>query len=150
MEKTRYAWLVIAALVSGGCYSYVPADAEIVPVGANIRAHLSREGALQVEELTGRFRRVLDGEVLGLDEQDLVLSARIEPVNASPLARQPMEQPIRVPWESIARVEIRQFDARRTGLFIGGVTATLVGALAYAIRVENPGGSKPPPRNGEL
>ena len=53
MRKRKRLSAALVLLVTTGCYSYVPADFQTVPIGEGIRVFLTREGVNRLRELGG-------------------------------------------------------------------------------------------------
>jgi hypothetical protein len=115
-----------AIVLSLGCYKYVPASMDAVPIGANVRAHLSTGSQIDLSSVLGSETRSVDAKLLDKNSQSVVLSVRS---SAPRPGYQTLYQHVDIPRRDVLRFEIRQTDVAKTvGLagLIGGAAAWIV------------------------
>ena len=141
--------LLMAGLVSTGCYNYVPTQVEAAPPGEEVRLHVTRDGARELAEVTDVVGAVPEvrGRVIGRDQSDLLL--RVPVVQRwEGMSNSGLGQTIRVPTDEILSVERRELDGVMTAVLVtGGVaaaTAVLLGVIeAFGRPSSNPDGPDP-------
>ena len=142
---TRGLALRLSILVlSLGCFRYVPAALETVPVGSRLRALISTEAQLRLRDSMGLDARELRGTLVEQGDGHLLLQVRTG--SGSPeLGGQPLEQRIVVSPGDLLRVDVRRLSPFRTGLtlavFVGAATVVVYEAFVKG----NPGTPEPPP-----
>lgn len=141
--------VVIWGLVLSGCYTHVPMSLDVAPAGANVRAHLSPEGVVHLEQYTGDYHRILEGRLEGADDEVVSLSVFRSPGNGGMGPAVPLQR-ISLPRAMVVRWDVRKLDRRRSALFAGGVAAALIGLVVFTLDVDDPGGARLPPIDGEL
>ncbi|MBI4539215.1 MAG: hypothetical protein HY704_06890 [Gemmatimonadetes bacterium] len=140
----RSLWLALSILLAG-CYRYVPARMGGVPPGTAVRVHLTEEGARRLEELTGRERRQVSGELLGWGEQVLI-SAAVPAADG--MVDRGLRQRIIVARDEVVAVEVRELDRVRTVVLVAGVAAGATAAIVGAFTGGGGEGSRPEPPDG--
>lgn len=133
--------LVAISTSIGGCYKYVPAEVDQVPLDAHVNVMLSTEGQLDLRERAGLDRRELRG-VLVERSADAVLIA-VPSTRAFP-GEGPLYQRLDVRKRDVLRVDERVLDKPKVvGLAIGSVVA----ALGFVLLITDDGGpgSQPGP-----
>jgi hypothetical protein len=127
---TRFLPPLIALLLTTGCYRYVPARTGAVPVGTEVRLHVTPEAAARVEPVVGSSLQEVDG-LLERWGDEVVLAVRV-PSGEGAIERDLRNRVILSPNEVIA-VEVRERDRARTAILTAGLTAVGVGAVVAAI-----------------
>lgn len=124
-------------LLGIGCHSYVRTDVPGLERGDRVRVFLSEPGAFRLGEVTAERVLQLDGEVVGWDEERLVLSAWwARSVSGREYAGEGLT--VHVPREQVRDLEIRRLAALETGLVSAG---GLAAALAIGAAMRSGGGS---------
>ncbi len=130
--KKRAALLTSAALtlVLAGCYRYMPVRLEDVPVGKDVRAHLSSAAESRLAELVPISGRVVEGVVLQTSSSVFVLHVPV--ITSMQRGDMFLRQRIDLSPEEIAGLELKELDHARTGMLVGAVG---IGVLALVIKV---------------
>lgn len=138
----------LSILLLAGCYSYAPARTEALSAGTEVRAHLTGAGSDRLLDVNGLDTRRLEGEVLDVGEDRIVLSVPVPADPGSPRYRG-LEERVILPLADLAELEIREMDRTRTGLFAGGAVVVAGSILRAALRGESKSeeGTGPPPPN---
>jgi len=143
MAFVRTGVLCGALLVLSGCFKYVPTQLEAMPEGQEVRVFVTRQGALELEEVSEVNGPVpsLSGKLLAHEDRDVLIQV--------PVARRRdgfhsvnLAQTIRVPTGEIISAERREFDALGTSLLVAG-TAGL--ATTVVLLIMEAYGSAPSP-----
>lgn len=116
-----------AAFLLAACYSYVPVDPAAIGPGMQVRARLSAPGALRLSEATGEVRRGLEGEVVALQADTLVVAIPVRSPGGSYVAQAGL--PPRLDTLQVARVDVAALEEKR---FSAGKTALAAGAAGAA------------------
>lgn len=121
----------IALLVSG-CFSYVPAEPTAVPVGGEVRLHLTRQAFAELPEIPQQTGSTLKGTLVRVEREQVLLRVPVA-VQTVGLVTRTLGQDLAIPTGHIARFEERELDRVRTGLTLAsGVVA--VGILIATVR----------------
>jgi hypothetical protein len=124
-----------------GCSQWVPAAIGTAPVGAEVRLRLSDAGADSVEKSTGTRRSEVSGELLRWAE-DVMVSAQSGAVNSG------LRQRIILDVDHIVGIDLREADATRTKLLIGGLAVGIGTSLILTVLKIVEGGSPVPTQLG--
>jgi hypothetical protein len=147
MIVPRAPRLVAAAVllhVLSGCYRYVPTDGAAtlaVPAGAEVRLYLTPQGMTALEPRLGPRTAAVVGRVgdagdAGDGVVNLVVSETRKTDGGAPVRW--IGERVAIPTASIARVERRTLDRRRTVL--AGALAALAAGATFAILATLGGG----------
>ncbi|TVP44078.1 MAG: hypothetical protein EA350_12335 [Gemmatimonadales bacterium] len=137
------------ALLTGGCFSYVPVETSEVRTSDVIRARISAAQAEELEPILQRQTREVEGRVLGVSP-DFMMRVPVQS-QLQGASVQTLHQQVRIPPSEISFVELRQLDRTRTGFLAAGSTALLVLVLRRAYGGESGGDSREvPPTPGEI
>lgn len=122
----------------GGCYRYTPIDGAAPPAGGDVRVQLTDAGAVQLAPLIGNRIESVDGRVSAVADTAVVLEVRMT------TDRLGSEVPwngevVTFPRSTIARLEARSFDRKRSWL-VGGLTTAAALAVGLAFGLEGNGG----------
>lgn len=134
------------AVLTFGCYEYVPTTMEAVPEGARIRAVLTADGRRLLNQRF-QFRnedQTIEGELVDRTGSQVRLFVPSVPLGEAYGGR-PLYQQVELPAQDIVRIELRRLDVSRTGLLVGGV-AVVAGAVT--VRILTGGEPGRPPRDG--
>ena len=149
MNQRLVAGLVL--LVTTGCYSYVPADFETVPIGGGVRVFLSREGVARVRELGGdqipgaaSDQPVIQGTLVRRTAAEFSV---LVPVTSrqSGFQQNPLGQQITLPVADAVQVQRRQVSQLKTGLALAASTAGIAFVIVSIISGARQPEDEPPP-----
>ena len=138
--KLPFRPLVAAAiaLLSSGCFSYVPTEIGAVPPGESVRLFLTREGVDVVnqggveEALSTVFDPVLSGEFVRRTGADFYL--RIPTVRRQVgFHSAQLGQDVRIPTSEIVQIERQRLNKAGTGLLVGGVVGAIAGLIVFIL-----------------
>ncbi len=122
--KPSLATVIAGAFLLTGCYSYTPVPLAVTPNGQEVRVLITRQGALELVEVTD-----VQGEVPSVRGQ-IVSQADREVLMRVPVGQRrdgfhmvDLEQTIRIPAGEILQVERRDFDRGKTVLLGVGFVA---------------------------
>ena len=132
-SQNRLCAAVIAALVTSGCYKYVPTEAALVTQGQDVRVSVTRLGAAELAQVsaqdvtTGR----IDGTMQIIENDDMVLRVPVGERQEG-FASIDLVQTIRVPMGEVLLVERREIDPLMTGVVVAG-SAVGIAAVIFGI-----------------
>ncbi len=140
--------LVVAVALQPGCYTYIPATLETVPLGARVRALITPEAERQLLATFGvQQGRTLSGDLEGRAGDQVNLLVPSVPIGSGP-GNRPLYQQVTVPAADVLRVDLRRLDLFRTGVLVAGggaaVAAVVWGTLGGGFWSESPPGGGPP------
>lgn len=147
------ARVLTAALFVGSlaaCYKYVPVHANPAPhelrQGTAVRVQLSEPGQFKLTELIADNVFVVDGELVRVDQDALVLSAFWLRTGTG-YEHKGIGETVIIPLETIAALERKAVSFWKTaGLAGGWVALSVLGIVALTSGGEgSPGGGPPPP-----
>ncbi|HEY3280203.1 MAG TPA: hypothetical protein VGJ83_06800 [Gemmatimonadales bacterium] len=128
------------AALSFGCYTYVPATLDAVPVGTEVRALLSTEAELALRDSLGVELRPLRGTLVDRQNGRLLLSVRTA-TGARELGSQLLYQRIGVTPQDVLRVDVRRLQRTKTVALAVAIAGVATLATLGALGKLNPGGS---------
>jgi hypothetical protein len=138
---TRAA-LLLATLASTGCYTYVPASLERVPIGSSVRTFLSTEATLALDEQIGTRTAPLSGRLLERSDTRVVLLVR-EPGPAARFGSTALYQRVDVAVPDVLRVDVRVLSDVRTGGFVTALLGAVTVAIVMAVGENEPRSPSP-------
>ncbi|NNF26605.1 MAG: hypothetical protein HKN73_05265 [Gemmatimonadetes bacterium] len=124
---------LLAAWVSGACYSYVPLDGP-APVGTEVRARLTTEKALEESELLGVLTQDYEGRVMGVTSDSLMLSV-IAARAVGPSHVQTARRTVGLSMTGVAGLEERQLSGVRTAAAVAGGAGVIAALVAGVLTV---------------
>lgn len=133
-EYGRWIPVVLCAWAVAGCYRYVPAEMEATPPGTDVRLLVTREGALEMEEvgaLDGNQEPRVDGTVVATEDAALLIRVPIAQRQDGFIVSR-IDQSVRVPMEEVVSFQRRELNKLGTGLLLTG-GALALGALVAVI-----------------
>ena len=145
MTIPRRMLSMCATALSLGCFAYVPADLETVPVGSRVRAMLSSEGQVDFRNRTAMDLRVINGTLVEKSRNTVLLSVSTGTTTLDAGFPTTLHQLIDVPRQDIARVDRRKLDELKTGVLIGAVAGAVTTVAILALRGGEPGTLTVPP-----
>jgi len=133
--------LIVLTIALSGCFKYVPADIQTVPVGARVRVQLTPAGLE-----ASRTRSLIEGEAISgkLVERrgnSVVFSVRSVRGAEAGTGRGDLVQHVDVLQEHIGRLDLKEIDGTKTALLIGGGTGAIATAALLAMRGDPVSGS---------
>jgi hypothetical protein len=137
-------WMgLLVGPVVGGCYHYTPIQLEEVRPTQEVRARVSLEQAERLEEILppGRDPRILEGRVVGLQSQALLLDVAVASA-VQGVRVESFRQRVDLPLSQLLEVERKELDRWRTGLLLAGA-AVVLGSILF-VTVIDPGGDRSP------
>ena len=141
----KYASGPALLVLLAGCFSYAPL-ASVPPPGTDVRVRLTVAGALRLSELDMTTEREYEGELVSVNEREILLSVARVASTAGIGGSRVLQDHMAFLRDEIERVEERRVSVWRTSL----LTAALVTALGMLIHqaVGSGGGENaPPPTN---
>lgn len=120
--------LLLAALLTAGCYSYAPAPLSTVRPGMDIRARLSDEAVARLRSTLSADDAFIYGTVTSSAADGLVLMVPVH-LQQQDLAVSTVNRRISLPRSEIVSVDRRVFDRFRTGVLMG------IGVVALGVAV---------------
>ena len=120
---------VLGLLILAACYSYVPMVGEDPTPSDDVRVRLSQAEAVRMSERTGRTIRSLEGSVLRVPADSLVLDVGWGAVYAGTVF-EGRRDTLSFHRHDLLEVDRREFSRRRTALVGAGVVALVVAAWA--------------------
>lgn len=116
-------------------------------VGDHVRTRLTPEGQIRQASATGVARMGLEGSVLAVEPEELVLVVPI-PGIVPELQRSPkVADTLRIPRADLTGVDVQRFSPVRSGLLAGGLVAAGVLGIALAGHVGSSDGGTEDPTN---
>jgi hypothetical protein len=139
-KETRILLLCVAAVLSLGCYRYVPLELETAPVGTRVRAVLTTEGRIGVRMRAGLIVESLNATLLQKGADTLLFAVRWLGPWSDFGSRITVERRVEVPREDIMRIDRRELDKAKTYSLIGGIVAAGAVGTYLLFREKEPGG----------
>lgn len=137
--------LATVGLAGTGCYSYVPASVDEVPVGSDIRAHLSRSGIERFQQL-GVASEAIDGRLAASDSTGLVVETQAWSSTTMLYGQRPVRQPVDLTPQDVTAVSVRRLDRTKTwaatGVAAGAGVALFVTIARGFFGGDNDGGDE--------
>lgn len=144
----RFFSTIALAVVSSGCYQYVPLTAPEAVVGSQVRVELSDRGVVGVEPALGKSVTAVEGTVRGAAADSLTISLANVQRRGSGTQTWAGETIVLKP-EEIRTVSERRFSQKRTTVVAtSAITLAAAGIIAIAKAsgdASGDPGSKPPP-----
>lgn len=151
LRATRFRALVSAVtigvlLVLPACTTFHPLAADPTP-GEQIRARLTAEGQMRQASATGVARMSLEGSVIAVEPNALVLQVPIPGIVPELQRSLKVADTLRVPRADVTGMDVQRFSAARSGLLAGGVIAVAVLGIALAGHIGSSDGGTSDPTN---
>ena len=137
----RVTLLLLGAIQLSACFHYVPTSGLSQPQGTPVRARLSTPSAFELSEFTVNEVQQVDGEMIGVDATNLLLSATwLDAVSGRGFEGGGWT--VRIPQANVSVLERKAFSWVRTGILLGGLAVgTSLGFGAFGVWS---GGDLPP------
>ena len=151
MNRSNFITTVFVVLFlagSAGCYKYVPASVNTVPVGSRVRVTVSGEAFLRLQDQGAVRQPSFEGRLEDATDFDVLISVPSMEMTREFGART-LYQRLDLSSQEILRVDRREIDSFRSGAAL----AALVGIATYWV-IENfvsrgPGTVPPDPPGGQ-
>ncbi len=138
--------MVAALVATSGCTTFQPVTGDPT-IGSQIRTRLTPEGQMRQVSATGVARTSLEGSVLTVDPDAIVLVVPI-PGIVPELQRSPkVADTLRVPMADVTGIDVQRFSAARSALLAGGVVAGGVLGILFAGHIGSSEGGTEDPTN---
>jgi hypothetical protein len=143
-------------LLATGCYSYVPVELEVAPVGQDVRVYLSRTGVERLRELGGdqipgaaADQPVVSGTLVRRTGSDFSL---LIPVTSRQVGflQTDLGQQVTFPAADAVQVQLRKVSALKTGLVVAGSTALIGYVIVNIVQGARQPVDRPIPEPGDL
>ena len=144
----RFFLTIALAVVSAGCYQYVPLTAPAAVVGSQVRIELSDRGVVSVQPALGESVTAVEGTVRGAAVDSLTISLASVERRGSGAQTWAGETIVLKPEEIRAVSERRLSHTRTTVVAASAITLAAGGIIAIAKAggdASGESGNKPPP-----
>ena len=141
--SARAALCLVAFAWSFGCYTYVPATLDAVPVGGRVRALMSTEAERRLRDSLGLEVGALRGTLVQRDSSRWVIQVQTA-TGARAFGAQALYQRIAVSPQDVLRVDMRRMSGLRTGVFAGLLTWVALVVAIEGFGLLRPGTPEPP------
>lgn len=128
--KAVRAAVLAAALLGAGCYKYEPLKVPEAESGQTVRAFLTPDRAVELQETAGIQGRWVTGRVVSADDREIMLEIPSATVSAGGMSRR-LRQRVALPSDQLLDLQARSVDTWKTGLVAGAVAAAAVGLVVY-------------------
>jgi hypothetical protein len=136
------SWAFVAV---SGCFVYVPASIDTVPVGSHVRVVLPPGASSQSDRGARGGEETISGTLLRAEAQDLVL--RVKSGRAGPAVRfESLYREVTLATQDVTHVEVKRLHALRTGAAFAALASGFT-VLILTARGE-PGTDEGTPPNG--
>ena len=122
----------LVPLLLSGCFTYVPVDLGVLPVGGSVRVQVEDRGGASFQAPSGSAR--LSGILVRENPTEVVLRVPLAPGSE-------FGQELTIPISAIMRVETRELDGKRSALMGAGAIGITAGLFVLIAR---PGGRLSP------
>lgn len=137
---------VVALLAASACSTFHPVTGDPA-LGERVRARLTVEGQVRQAAATGAARMSLEGSVLSVEPDMLVLVVPI-PGIVPELQRSPkVADTLSIPRADVTGIDVQRFSPVRSGLLAGGIVAAGVLGVALAGHIGSSDGGIDDPTN---
>jgi hypothetical protein len=117
---------ILAAFLSSGCFTYVPAELETLAPEGEARLELTRTGFAQLPEIPNHPGPDIAGTVVRRDGAQLLFRVPVN-IRSNGMVTGTIEQDLTIPAADILRIERREFSRRRTAVVVLGGIGALIG-----------------------
>jgi hypothetical protein len=139
---TRRSVSLLAAfgciVASTGCFSYLEVPSTNVAPGTRVRALLSTEGQVRLGPVLGGPQQELEGEVVEVDPESLLLLARVG-VSNTPNGVFLERQRLQIEQREILRLEARRLERNKTAAISALSAGALVGIAIWLFTARGSG-----------
>jgi len=139
----RSVLYAVAAALSPGCYTYVPATLDAVPAGTAVRAVLSTEAQLVLRDSLGLRQQTVQGTLADRDGDRVLLAIRADGGDWR-AGSHALYQRVALFPRDVLQVEVKRLHRGRTVGLLVGIAATATVVAIEAVVRGNPGTPEPP------
>lgn len=154
--RSRLAGLALVVGLTAGCFTYVPGGPGTVSPGDDVRitvddARTDRFGELFGESFTGVRQQRLDGTVVSIDDDRLLVTVPVT-VRRRGVQNDVLHQQVDIREDEIARLDVREVDWMRTGpaLAVGAAAVGIVILRTFSNLIGGSDGVEIPPQRPQL
>ncbi len=145
--RALVALVTIAPLLAvPGCSTFHPMTGDPA-MGEQVRARLTAEGQVRQAAVTGVARMSLEGNVLAVEPELLVLRVAIPGIVPELQRSAKVADTLRIPRADVVAIDVQRFSPVRSGLLAGGIVAAGVLGIALAGHVGSSDGGTEDPTN---
>jgi hypothetical protein len=140
--------MIALAVVSSGCYQYVPLTSQVPPLGSQVRIELSDRGVVNVEPALGHGVTTVEGTVRAAVADSVTISLASVQRRQSGIQTWAGETLVLKPGDIRAVSERRLSHTRTTVAATSAITLAAAGIIAIAKAggdASGESGTKPPP-----
>lgn len=137
---------VTTLLAVPACTTFRPVTDDPAP-GEQVRARLTVEGQVRQASATGVARMSLEGAVLSLEPDRLVLVVPIPGIVPELQRSLKIADTLSVPRADVTGIDVQRFSPVRSGLLAGGIVAVGVLGVALAGHIGSSDGGSEDPTN---
>jgi hypothetical protein len=137
----RRGTVAATALLSAGCFRYVPAEPGAIEPGRDARLELTRPGFARLPEIPNHSGPDLSGTVVRREGEQLWLRVPVN-IRENGLVVGTVDQDVVIPTSDIAVIERREFSRKRTAM-VG------LGGLGVLVGIASAFGDSGPPIGGD-
>jgi hypothetical protein len=121
--------ILVVAVVSQGCYTYVPLEAAIPPVGETVSLQISDRGRVELSERFGPGLERIEGLVTSVDSENVVMNVyRVAHIGG--LRNRWSGETVRVRMGLVDRLEERRLSRARTYTLAAVATGAVAALVA--------------------
>jgi hypothetical protein len=121
--------MLVAAVVSQGCYQYVPLDTTTPPVGQTVTLQISDRGRVELSDRFGPGLDRIEGLVTSVDSEDVVMNV-YRVAHISGLRNRWSGETVRVRMGLVGRLEERRLSRARTFTLAAVATGAVAALVA--------------------
>jgi hypothetical protein len=154
LKKRIVAALVL--VVTTGCYSYVPAEFDTVPIGEGVRVYLSREGVTRLRELGGDEipgaagdQPVVQGTLTRRTASDFSVLIPVTSRQVGFLQNE-LGQQVTLPVADAVSVQLRKVSQLKTAGALAASTAGIAFVIVSIIKGARQPTDDPPPPGDDI
>lgn len=129
---TKLVWrgmAVVAAVVSQGCYAYVPLETASSPVGQTVALQITDRGRVELADRFGPGLARIEGLVTSADSDDVVMNV-FQVAHVDGLRNRWSGEMVRVQRGLVGRLEERKLSRSRTFALVAVATGTMAALVA--------------------
>lgn len=121
----RIAALLTVAVLSAGCYSYVPAERSLLAPGTVVRAELTDSGSVVLASYLGPGTASVEGQLIAATSDRLTLAVTAA-TNRRGIENFWSNERVELPHAVIATLRERRLSRSRTAVAAGGTFAAAI------------------------
>lgn len=145
--RASVALTAIATLLAlPGCSTFHPMTGNPA-MGEHVRTRLTAEGQVRQAAVTGVARMSLEGNVIAVEPEELVLVVPIRGIVPELQRSAKVADTLRIPRADVVAIDVQRFSPVRSGLLAGGIVAAGVLGIALAGHVGSSEGGTEDPTN---